>query len=60
MIFNAKNNILLKLIKLGRITNSSMLITGKKILSKLLTPFEGVTISQKLIFNAKNKVSPKL
>ena len=62
MIFNAKNKVLPKLIKSGGFTNSSMLITGKikkKIHKQILTPFEGVTTSQKLIFNAKNKVSPK-
>ena len=40
-----------------------MLITGKKkkkYPQKILSPSEGVTTSQKLIFNAKNKVSPKL
>ena len=63
MIFNAQNKVSPKLIKSGRFTNLSMLITGKiktKIHTKFLTPFEGVTTSQKFIFNAKNEVSPKL
>ena len=40
-----------------------MLITGKikkQIHTKFLTPYEGVTMSKKLFFNAKNEVSPKL
>ena len=63
LIFNVKNEVSPKLLKIGRFTILSvfiMLKLTKKIHRYFLTTFEGVKINQNLILNVKNEVLPKL